>query len=82
MKPEIIKKNEEIKIGMFLSILGILVFMLSAYLAYFYSTESQRLLREDSTSLAYILSAFVVAVFSLFIGVKSILNTYRIISNL
>ena len=82
MKPEVVKKNEEIKIGMFLSILGILVFMLSAYLAYFYNTDAQRLLREDDVSWIYVLGSAFVAVLSFLIGIKSILTTYKIISNL
>ena len=82
MKPEAVKINEEIKIGMFLSIFGILVFMLSSYLAYFYNTDPQRLLREDSVSFVYVSIALVFSVLSFLIGIKSILKTYKIISNL
>lgn len=77
MTPKIIEKNEKIKIGMFVSILCILIFMLTAYLAYFFNTEQQRVLREDSVSLTYIAIASFITVTSVIVGIKAILSTYR-----
>jgi len=71
MKPEIIKTNEKIKIGLFLSIFGILVFMLSSYLVYFYNTYEQRLLRDDNATFLCI----AIALFFL-IKVKYIIIVY------
>ena len=82
MKPEIIKKNEQIKIGLFFSIFGILVFMLSSYLAYFYNTDSQRLLREDDVSFIYVTIAVCFSILSFLISIKAISQTYKIISQL
>ena len=62
MTPEIVKTNEKIKVGMFLSILSILVFLLSSYLVYFYNTEPQRILRGDTVSFTYVAIAFFVLV--------------------
>jgi len=82
MKPEIIKKNEQIKTSMFFSIFGILVFMLSSYLVYFYNTDSQRLLREDSVSFLYVSIAVTFSILSFVIAAKAIFQTYKIISQL
>ena len=77
MTPEIVKINEKIKVGMFLSILSVLILMLSSYLVYFYNTEPQRVLREDSVSFTYIAIALFISVIAFVVGFKSILNTYR-----
>ena len=82
MTPEIVKKNEKIKLGMFLSILSVLILMLSLYLVYFYNTEPQRILREDSISFTYIAIALFVSVASAVVGIKAILSTYRNIMSL
>ncbi len=82
MTPEIVKKNEKIKIGMFISILSILVFMISSYLVYFYNTEPQRVLRGDNISLVYISVAFFISIASFIVGFKTILGTYKSIINL
>jgi len=82
MTPEIVKKNEKIKVGMFISILSILVFMISSYLVYFYNTEPQRILRGDNVSMVYIVIAFFISVASIIVGLKTILGTYRSIMDL
>ena len=77
MTSELVKRNEKIKVGMFLSMLSVLLFMLSSYLAYFYNTELQRVLRGDSVSFAYIGIALFLSIASFVVGVKAILSTYR-----
>ena len=77
MTSELVKRNEKIKVGMFLSMLSVLLFMLSTYLAYFYYTEPQRVLRGDSASFIYIAIAIFFSVTSFVVALKAMLNTYR-----
>jgi hypothetical protein len=82
MTPEIVKTNEKIKVGMFLSILSILILLLSSYLVYFYNTEPQRVLRGDTVSYTYVAIALFVSVAAAVVAYKAILNTYRRIMSL
>lgn len=77
MSSEIAKRNEKIKVGMFLSMLCIFLFIISTFLAYFYNTEPQRLIRGDTTSVIYIIIAMFFSVASLVIGLKAMKSAYR-----